>query len=379
VDGRDCSADDAAERKRQALEGRWQRKLDERRQEQERRQEERQQAADPSQDIGAFLRRFEAIDGRIQQGLTDARNAALSRADLKKQLDALAAEVVLMQKELAAATLFLPPYDIRQASDKIAAAGNAIEQARVDLAPRRKFAFGSRSKLKTATKSAEDLSGNNAESTEKNAGKIGPTDPGNEEKNVDKDATSERAQKPRAAEALLASMSLESTEVVVEKRKGEQVNVAEENDVRGDQDVRIRELEDCTVKLLKPTGAVRFLHMKRCKVYIGPVAGSCFFENCEDCEFMIASRQIRIHDTKRCDFYLHVLSRPIFEHCSELRFAPYGLTYEGLEDQLQTAGLNVPRAVDMWKDVDDFRWLRQQQSPNWCILDEAERKSVSLS
>ena len=27
----------------------------------------------------------------------------------------------------------------------------------------------------------------------------------------------------------------------------------------------------------------------------------------------------------------------------------------------------------MWKNVDDFKWLRQQQSPNWSILAEADR------
>jgi hypothetical protein len=26
-----------------------------------------------------------------------------------------------------------------------------------------------------------------------------------------------------------------------------------------------------------------------------------------------------------------------------------------------------------WSDVKDFKWLRSQQSPNWCILPESDR------
>ena len=31
----------------------------------------------------------------------------------------------------------------------------------------------------------------------------------------------------------------------------------------------------------------------------------------------------------------------------------------------------------MWRNVDDFKWLRQQQSPNWCVLPEGERATAT--
>ncbi|KAJ8770852.1 hypothetical protein K2173_021767 [Erythroxylum novogranatense] len=94
-------------------------------------------------------------------------------------------------------------------------------------------------------------------------------------------------------------------------------------------------------------------------------------EDVENCVFVLASHQIRIHCAKRCDFYGRVRSRPIIEDCGGLRFAPYCLKYDGIEDDLKEAGQDEESGN--WSNVDDFKWLRATQSPNWSVLDEGER------
>ena len=74
-----------------------------------------------------------------------------------------------------------------------------------------------------------------------------------------------------------------------------------------------------------------------------------------------------------CDYYLRCMSRPIIEHCDALRFAPYGLSFEGLQQQLVEAALERPTRADMWRCVDDFGWLRVQKSPHWSVLPPALR------
>mmetsp|Transcript_26578 Transcript_26578/g.64166 ORF Transcript_26578/g.64166 Transcript_26578/m.64166 type:complete len:86 (+) Transcript_26578:992-1249(+) len=64
-------------------------------------------------------------------------------------------------------------------------------------------------------------------------------------------------------------------------------------------------------------------------------------------------------------------SGPIIEHSTCLRFAPYHLTYGDLPKQLQQGGLS--EETDMWSKVEDFNWLRAQQSPNWSVLPQEER------
>jgi hypothetical protein len=104
--------------------------------------------------------------------------------------------------------------------------------------------------------------------------------------------------------------------------------------------------------------------------------------HCSDCVIMSAVRQARIHTSTGCDFYLHTGSRPIIEHCTGLRFAPYTVRFDGDHMALLTAGLlqvgqpmpgSTPgSAGDMWRQVDDFGWHRVHASPNWSLLPQAE-------
>lgn len=97
---------------------------------------------------------------------------------------------------------------------------------------------------------------------------------------------------------------------------------------------------------------------------------------------MLASRQIRLHTSTRCDFYLHVHSRPIIEFCSELRFAPYPVSFPSLPGELEEAGLQpiaAPSVAGMWREVDDFGWHKVQASPNWSVLPAAERAMTASS
>jgi len=104
-------------------------------------------------------------------------------------------------------------------------------------------------------------------------------------------------------------------------------------------------------------------------------------EKATACHFSIASRQIRIHETRNCDFYLYVLSGPIIETCSELRFAPYNFSYERYSQHMMDAGLAADISStdsnnehNKWAQVEDFNWLRVQHSPNWCQVEEQNRK-----
>ncbi|KAI9173554.1 hypothetical protein LWI28_003028 [Acer negundo] len=94
-------------------------------------------------------------------------------------------------------------------------------------------------------------------------------------------------------------------------------------------------------------------------------------EEVEDCVFVLASHQIQIHFTKRSDFYLRVRSRPIIEDSDGERFTNYCLKYEGIEEDLVVAVLD--EEIGNWANVDDFKWLKVVQNPNWSILPKEER------
>lgn len=87
---------------------------------------------------------------------------------------------------------------------------------------------------------------------------------------------------------------------------------------------------------------------------------------------MIAARQVRIHAARRTDFYLRVASHPIIEHSEGVRVSPYTPAYPGAQADLDEQGLGRDEAA-MWRQVNDFGWLRATPSPHWAELPEAER------
>jgi hypothetical protein len=80
------------------------------------------------------------------------------------------------------------------------------------------------------------------------------------------------------------------------------------------------------------------------------VGGSVLVSNCSNTTFYITAQQVRIHNSRECNFYLRASSSPIIEQCSAMHFAPLD------DDQGQ------------WAQVQDFNWLREQHSPNWDVI-----------
>lgn len=64
------------------------------------------------------------------------------------------------------------------------------------------------------------------------------------------------------------------------------------------------------------------------------------------------------------DVYLHCSSRPIIEDCDRIRFAKLPDVYTTKELRLST---------NQWNQIDDFKWLKAEPSPHFCLLDDAEK------
>jgi hypothetical protein len=144
---------------------------------------------------------------------------------------------------------------------------------------------------------------------------------------------------------------------------------------RGDApDLILERLTDCVVFILGTTRALRCHDLTNTRVYGGPVDGSAHLQNLENCHVEIAARQVRVHDARGTSFYVRTKSRPIIEHSSELTFAPFTFKYDGADEKLTAAGLDVE--TDAWRDVDDFGWIKNRQSPNWSVAPEGERAAA---
>ena len=140
------------------------------------------------------------------------------------------------------------------------------------------------------------------------------------------------------------------------------------------RDIHLSDLSHCTVTLLGLTSSLHLSRLSHCRVLAGPTSGSALILDCSDCELVLAAHQLRLHSSQRCRLSLFCLSHPVIEHCSGIVVDPhYALRYDGSERDGQEAGMAPSRRNAAADTVLDFRWLRQQQSPNWRYAADSER------
>lgn len=87
-------------------------------------------------------------------------------------------------------------------------------------------------------------------------------------------------------------------------------------------------LNRCIVDMSVPTASgapfagLALKNIQSSLIIAGHVAGAAHITAVEDSIIVVTSRQVRVHDAKNVDIYLHCASRPIIEDCSNVRFSP---------------------------------------------------------
>jgi len=112
-------------------------------------------------------------------------------------------------------------------------------------------------------------------------------------------------------------------------------------------------------------------NVKDCLLITGKVTGPAHITAASESVIVTNCRQLRMHECRNVDVYLHCSSRPIIEDCEGIRFAPIPMLYQF--SSADTAA-GVPKPLEnQWDKVDDFNWLKAEHSPHWCVLPEEER------
>ncbi|GJJ75519.1 tubulin-specific chaperone C [Entomortierella parvispora] len=297
-----------------------------------------------------FRTEFDAERQDIESQLSDLVN--VSKIDLTTVIDSLVQRIHALEKTVTEKITILTPYDARVCVEAIKSMSEQLSQLRTKLAPKPKFSFKSRKP--TAASVLQP-----------------PPSPNN----------------PAACAASSPSDIDQTLFMKFENRSSEHLFIGSIEQPRADEssamghrarDVALTNLTDCTINLVHsgiPLGAIHVRNLKRCTLVIPPVSGSILLHDCEDCTLIGACHQSRMHTSSNMDIYLHVTSEPIIEDCTKMRFAPYGqiLPSDELNRLFETAQLNPDK--NLYAKVKDFNWLRQQQSPNWRLLDSSEIKA----
>jgi hypothetical protein len=94
-------------------------------------------------------------------------------------------------------------------------------------------------------------------------------------------------------------------------------------------------LNRCIVDMTIPTktgapfAGLTLKNIKHSLIIAGHVAGPAHITGVENSIIVVSARQVRMHDCKNVQVYLHCTSHPIIEDCSQVAFAPLPTHYVG--------------------------------------------------
>ncbi|KAJ7566969.1 hypothetical protein O6H91_02G126100 [Diphasiastrum complanatum] len=325
--------------------------------------------ANPLESVQAFLVAFGERRMDVERRLGSARargSQALGPATVRAELDTIAAEVAELEKLLADACYYLAAYDVQASQSTIMKLKDELSSTTGELLPKKKFSFRNKAKAD--------------EDPEKNQASLPSTKFSFSNKaKADEDLEKKRASLPSQKHKSFSQSTDNSEKILSDSGSVETIKdlcdcvIVKDTSSFSIKEVALSNLSSCKVFLRGSLRALYIHRIKDCQICVGPVAGSVLLEEIQGCVVVLASHQIRIHSASSSDFYLRLRSRPIIEHTSKVRFAPYAFHYKGLENDLAEA--NLSEETGMWEKVDDFRWLRAVSSPNWSIIPPHERLS----
>jgi len=311
--------------------------------------------ADPSESVDTFLATFSQRRDKVDEKLCAIRTKKAlitsegDKASVRGELENVLLDIGDMERLVAVSSFFLPTYNVQSAQESVSKLKDDVDAAVAELLPKKKFSF--RSKNANVGEEAEK---------KKEMPLARPVCVSDSRPNSCLDEIS----------SLTISSNLSFQGI---QDQHDSVLVRDAHDLE-DREYMLSNLSNCKVYLKGKCRALFVNKLRNCQVYAGPVTGAVLVEDVDRSVLMLASHQIRIHSTKYTDFYLRVRSRPIVENTRAVRFAPYAFRYSGIEKDLQNA--NLLEETGLWENVDDFKWLRALQSPNWSLLPPHERASM---
>lgn len=319
--------------------------------------------------------------------LEDLGSTGGERADA---IDHCLAAIARLSAEVKDVSSSIPAYDRRTYSEAIKALSTKLQDARAKVAPRQKFSFKSsfttkKNESAISLNDAAVLAGQKRLDAPGYTSDVsgtssfvntpyGTNSPANEQigdySNTIPEVPETESQPTSTSQAARLRMSFsQSTSIGINNHANQHI-VLPASASHATSSGTLSNLHRCVVDMSSPTAlgqpfaTLTLKNIDQSLIICGHVSGAAHLTNVTNSVIVVASRQFRMHESKACDVYLHASGRPIIEDCSGVRFAPLPDVY------LKDADREV---TNLWREVDDFKWLRAEASPNWAALDESKR------
>ncbi|KAK5446429.1 hypothetical protein LTS15_009768 [Exophiala xenobiotica] len=341
-----------------------------------------------------FFHYFQQEITALQEQMGRLAHTAVTGGERSDAADHCLAGITRLSNEVKDASGNIPPYDQRTYAEAIKALQESLDETRKAFAPKPKFAF------KTAHKSPSALSLNDAAemAAEKRRGVPGflrpdsetnssftntpayNTTPQNERVTEGEEETIDAVNIKRQTQAAAdtrkdsatdrPSLSTTATSISITNQTHTHI-ILPSSSLNSQTPCSLSRLTNCVLDLSVPTTAtapfasITINHVSTSLLLCGAVSGPAHITGVKNSILIIKCRQLRMHECHNVDVYLHCTSRPIIEDCKGIRFATLPNFHSDLIVNSQEGSDISP---NQWNQVDDFRWLKSEPSPNWSIL-----------
>ncbi|KAF1970376.1 tubulin-specific chaperone-like protein c [Bimuria novae-zelandiae CBS 107.79] len=327
-----------------------------------------------------FFRYFQQEVLALQDEMS--RLASVSPTERPDAIDHCLAGTSRLSDEVKDASAYIPAYDQRTYGEAIKALHDKLQNVRNELGQgKKKFKF-------TARKNASAISIGEAAEMAQNKRLLGPVHVGYSS-GESSAAVSAFAPTPlelvspgeeKEEEELVGgqkvlgsvengSSGADGQGVVVSNLNGAHV-VLPASTAQSARSATVSNVQRSVVDLSGPTingspfATLTLKNIRDSLVVCGRVTGPIHITGVERSVIVTSCRQYRMHSSKKVDVYLHCSSRPIIEDCETIRFAP-------LPQHFMTEDLTG--STNQWDQIDDFKWLKSEPSPNFTTLPDPER------
>ncbi|KAL1303259.1 hypothetical protein AAFC00_006673 [Neodothiora populina] len=358
-------------------------------------------------DQDRFFRFFQGEVNALQERMQQLDNYSAAGGERNDAVDYCLSGIAKLTSEVKDASSYLPAYDQRTYTNTIKTLSDKLQKARASFAPRQKFSFKSGFQRKNASAismadaeklaSKQHLSAPGNSSTESSVNPTPLDSPVPEPADgqiSSSDGTSNDAAKSSedpGARSTLRLPSFSSSNTITISNHTDQHLILPTTASHATASGTISHLRNCVVDMTlaaseapttaaaapaapaapsqttpRPLAALYLRDIHSSLIVCGQVDGAAHITNVHNSVIVLSTRQFRMHESSNCVVYLHCASHPIIEDCRGLAFTTLP------EVHISKAQTSTENQYDQ---VDDFKWLRADKSPNWSVLDVEKRVS----
>ncbi|KAF2671782.1 TBCC-domain-containing protein [Microthyrium microscopicum] len=317
-----------------------------------------------------FFRYFQHEVTALQEQMDRLATTSIVGGERNDAVDHCLAGIARLSQEVKDASSYLPAYDQRTYGEAVKALTEKLNTVRNSFAPRPKFTFKSALKTRARPTPAPPpppsespiTNGTNGTSTITNSTNSNSEDAITAQINdLLRQTTTPTIQRPSfdASSSISITNQASIYAAIQAPSRGRPGGRAAKVTDNSESVIDLREIAPST----DPFASVTIKDVEKSVVLCGNVSGPVHITGVKNSVLVMNCRQFRMHECTDVKVYLYASSRPIIEDCKEIGFAPLPLATGGGEVEKE----------NMWDQVDDFKWLKAEQSPNWRLIKEDDR------